>query len=181
MEKAKQRTALPEEVIQTKIFLIRGEKVMIDRDLSNLYNIPTKRLNEQVKRNKSRFPGDFMFQLNNEEQAELVAKCDRFRSLKHSSTNALAFTENGVAMLSSVLNSEVAIQVNIQIMRTFVNLKKLMASDLEIRRQLNRHEIHLLQQRKEISGLSEKVRFILNLPVTLRRKPKKIGFIPPGE
>ncbi len=179
MPKKLKSSILPEELIQNKIFLIRGKKVMLDRDLAELYNLSTKRLNEQVKRNKSRFPVDFMFQLNPQEQRELVAKCDRFRTLKHATSNAFAFSENGVAMLSSVLNSEIAIQVNIQIMRTFVKLKKMMASEQEIHRRLTRHDIQLLRQGKEILNLADKVRFILNLPVTLKRKPGKIGFHPP--
>ena len=84
---------------------------MIDRDLAELYGVETKRLNEAVKRNKKRFPVDFMFQLTDEEQNELVANCDRFEKLKHSTSNSYAFTEHGVTMLASVLNSERAIEI----------------------------------------------------------------------
>ncbi|MBF0386223.1 MAG: ORF6N domain-containing protein, partial [Candidatus Omnitrophica bacterium] len=123
------------ERIEQKIILIRGRKVMLDRDLAMLYNVPTYRLNEQVKRNQARFPIDFMFRLTHRENAELIANCDRFKSLKHSSHRPLAFTEQGVAMLSSVLNSERAIAVNIHIMRVFIRLKELMVQhkDLEQR------------------------------------------------
>ncbi len=109
--------------IEKKIFLIRTKRVMIDRDLAELYHVPTKRLNEQVRRNLRRFPFDFMFRLTLRERLELVAKCDRFMTLKHSSTLPYAFTEQGVAMLSSILNSERAIDVNIAIMRAFVKLR----------------------------------------------------------
>ena len=106
-----------DDIIQTKvvikncIFTIRGQKVMIDRDLADLYGVPTKRLNEAVKRNIKRFPEDFMFKLNDKELKELVANCDRLETLKHSTTPPNAFTEQGVSMLSSVLNSERAIAI----------------------------------------------------------------------
>ena len=88
------REKLPVENIKEKIFLIRNERVMIDRDLAELYGVETKRLNEQVKRNRDRFPADFMFQLNNAEKNKLVANCDRFKVLKHSTSNPYAFTEH---------------------------------------------------------------------------------------
>ncbi|MCK5808575.1 ORF6N domain-containing protein [bacterium] len=110
--------------IQSRIFTIRNQQVMIDRDLAELYNIEVKRLNEQVKRNIKRFPILFRFQLNDIEKNELVANCDRFKKLKHSSINSYVFTEQGVAMLSAVLRSDTAIQVSIQIMQAFVDMKK---------------------------------------------------------
>ena len=115
---------VPKEIIESKILPIRGQKVMIDRDLAILYGVTTKRLNEQVKRNIRRFPDDFMFRLNKTETDVLVANCDRLKTLKYSSSLPYVFTEQGVAMLSSVLNSEKAILVNIAIMRTFVNIRK---------------------------------------------------------
>jgi len=110
--------------ISSRIYTIRSEQVMIDRDLAELYGVETKRLNEQVKRNSERFPSDFMFQLNENEKNELVAKCDRFNSIKHSTTNPNAFTEQGIYMLSSVLKSQKAIEVNIAIIRTFKKLRE---------------------------------------------------------
>jgi hypothetical protein len=86
-----------QDAIEQKIFLIRGQKVMLDRDLAELYGVKTKRLNEQVKRNSRRFPEDFMFQLTKGEREKLVANCDRFKALKHSAINPCAFTEQGVA------------------------------------------------------------------------------------
>ena len=109
---------------------------MLDFDLAILYQVPTKRLNEQVKRNVKRFPEDFMFQLTSQETNELVANCDRFKTLKHSTSNPYAFTEQGIAMLSSVLNSDRAIEVNVQIMRTFVKLRELMLIHKDLRRQI---------------------------------------------
>ena len=95
--------------IGNRIFTIRNEQILVDRDLAELYGIETKRLNEQVRRNKQRFPEDFMFQLTSDEKNELVAKCDRLQMIKHSPTNPYAFTEQGVYMLSSVLKSPKAI------------------------------------------------------------------------
>src|ERR1051326_5971028 len=91
--------------IEQRIFIIRGHKVMIDRDLAELYNVPTKHLNRQVKRNKIRFPKEFMFRLTTKEKNELIANCHRFESLKHSIVLPYVFTEHGVAMLATVLNS----------------------------------------------------------------------------
>lgn len=110
--------------IEPKILTIRGVKVMIDRDLAALYGVQTKRLNEAVKRNLGRFPSHYMFQLSRQEKQELVANCDRFNTLKHSTTLPYAFTEQGVAMLSSVLNSERAIKINIQIIDAFIALRR---------------------------------------------------------
>jgi hypothetical protein len=110
--------------IENRIFTIRGMQVMIDRDLAELYGVFTKRINEQVKRNANRFPEQFCFQLNEYEKIELVANCDRFKSLKHSSSFPMAFTEQGVAMLSAILRSETAIKVSIKIITAFVEMRK---------------------------------------------------------
>ncbi|MEW6606584.1 MAG: ORF6N domain-containing protein [bacterium] len=127
---------IPRERIESKIFVIRDQKVMLDRDLAELYEVKPIRLREQVKRNAKRFPVDFMFQLNKEEKEELIANCDRFKIMKHSPTNPYVFTEQGVAMLSSVLNSERAILVNIQIMRAFTRMRKILSSHEELRRKV---------------------------------------------
>ena len=125
-----------QEKIDQVIFLIHGKKIMIDRDLAALYGVKSFRLNEQVKRNIKRFPEDFMFQLSDVEKNELIANCDRFKSLKHSTSNPHAFTEQGIAMLSSILNSDRAIEVNIQIMRTFVKLRELMLVHRDLRQKI---------------------------------------------
>ncbi|MCY4362429.1 MAG: ORF6N domain-containing protein [Gammaproteobacteria bacterium] len=114
--------------IKQYIFDFRGMQVMVDRDLATLYQVPTKRLNEQVGRNKERFPDSFMFQLTKEEKNELIANCDRFRSMKHSSTCPHAFTEQGVAMISAVLHSKTAVEVSIQIMQAFVEMRKFIST-----------------------------------------------------
>ncbi len=121
---------------ETLIFQFRGVKVIVDTDLATLYGVPTKRLKEQVKRNIARFPSDFMFELTKIEKDELVANCDRLASLKHSSINPLVFTEQGVSMLSSVLNSEKAIQINIEIMRAFARYRAFLNENVELRKEI---------------------------------------------
>jgi hypothetical protein len=121
---------------ETLIFMIRGKKVMIDSDLALLYNVPTKALKQQVKRNKSRFPEDFMFELNSFERDELVTNCDRFKNMKYSSVNPIVFTEQGVAMLSTVLRSEKAIQINIEIMRSFARYRAIIRESEDLRNEI---------------------------------------------
>ncbi|MEN8137658.1 MAG: ORF6N domain-containing protein [Bacteroidota bacterium] len=123
---------LPIENIQDSIFTIRGLQVMIDRDLAELYKVDNKRLNEQVKRNINRFPIEFRFKLNNDEKDELVANCDRFDKLKHSSVNPFVFTEQGVAMLSAVLRSDTAVKVSVVIMNAFVKMRNIISSQKNI-------------------------------------------------
>ena len=118
------------------IFEFRGYKVMVDFDLSKLYGVETKRLKEQVKRNISRFPRDFMFELTQEEKEQLVAICDRLAILKHSSVCPIVFTEQGVAMLSSVLRSEKAININIEIMRAFSHYRALVYENDELQKEI---------------------------------------------
>lgn len=118
------------------IFTFRGIKTMVDADLALLYDVPTKRLKEQVKRNISRFPSDFMFELTTLEKNQLVANCDRLATLKHSSVNPLAFTEQGVAMLSTVLRSERAILINIEIMRAFARYRSLLRENEDLKKDI---------------------------------------------
>ena len=112
--------------IQKMIFTLRGVAVMLDRDLAAVYGVENKRLNEQVKRNILRFPETFRFQISDQEKEQLVATCDRFDSMKHSTSNPYVFTEQGVSMLSAVLRSETAIKVSIQIIDAFVQMRKLL-------------------------------------------------------
>ena len=109
--------------IEDKIITIRGQQVMLDRDLAELYQVETKVLNQAVKRNIEKFDS-FMFRVTKEEKSELVTNCDRFKRLKHSSVNPMVFTEHGVLMLASVLNSQIAIQVNRKIIEVFVSLRQ---------------------------------------------------------
>lgn len=127
---------VPLERIEKRILVFRGHKVMLDVDLASLYGVTTKRLNEQVKRNRDRFPEDFMFRLTAEEKTEVVAKCDHLQRLKFSPTLPYAFTEHGALMLASVLNSPTAIHASIQIVRVFIRLREALASDKSLRRRL---------------------------------------------
>ncbi|MBU1216419.1 ORF6N domain-containing protein [bacterium] len=128
----KQIQVVDEESIKNKIYTIRDMQVMIDRDLAELYGVESKRLNEQVKRNIERFPEKFRFQLSELETTELVANCDRFKSLKHSTSLPYAFTEQGVSMLSAVLRSQTAIEVSIQIIDSFVNMRQFLQNNASI-------------------------------------------------
>ena len=142
---------VPQEVIESKILLVRGKKVMLDRDLALLYKVPTRRLNEQVKRNIERFPKDFMFQLTKEEFGNWRSQIAMSNSKKMGiRRKPYAFTEQGVAMLSSVLNSKVAIQVNIQIMRTFTRLKEIIMSHKGLQRKIEDMERKYDQQFKVV-------------------------------
>lgn len=131
--------------VENKILTIRDVQVILDRDLADLYNVETKRLNEQVRRNILRFPKNFRFQLTQNEFQELVANCDRFSSLKHSTVCPFAFTEQGVAMLASVLRSETAIRVSIRIMDAFISMRHFLINNADVFRRLSTIEYHQLE------------------------------------
>ncbi len=163
---------IPVENIQNKIYLIRNQKVMLDKDLAGLYQITTGNLNKAVKRNIERFPDDFMFRLTKEETESLIFQIG---TSKRGGSRHLpfVFTEQGVAMLSSVLNSQRAIQVNIQIMRTFINLRKLMLDTSKIQKQLQtlfeKTETHDKQFQVVFNAIKELI--------TIKEKPKRpMGF-----
>jgi len=131
---------IPNEIIENRIFLIRGKKVMFDRDLAKLYGVLTKNLNKAVSRNIERFPEDFMFQLTKEEYDSLRFQFGTLKRGQHSKYFSYAFTEQGVAMLSSVLRSERAIRVNIQIMRTFTTIREMIVSNKGLREKIESME-----------------------------------------
>jgi hypothetical protein len=138
----KMKSIVPIEVIEKKILLIGGQKVMLDSDLAVLYGVTTKRLNEQVRRNLKRFPQDFMYQLSAEEFESLRSHFATLKSGrgKHRKYLPQVFTEQGIAMLSSVLNSDRAIAVNIQIMRAFVKLREMISTRKDLARKLGELE-----------------------------------------
>ena len=141
---SKDRSLIPVERIERSILLIRGQKVMLDRDLAQLYGVETRALNQSVRRNIDRFPEDFMFRLTREEimrisQFVISSAHPGVKTLKFSK-NVMAFTEHGVAMLSSVLNSPRAVQVNIQIMRTFAKLREIISLNKDLARRLDELE-----------------------------------------
>ncbi len=165
-------TLVPVERIESKIFLIRGKKVMLDRDLAILYEVETRVLNQAVRRNIERFPEDFMFQLTKEEMknwtSQIVITNKEKMGLRR---RPYAFTEPGVAMLSSVLNSKRAIQVNIQIIRTFIKLRQLLLTHVELKRKIEAMERKYDQQFKVVF---EAIRKLLESPVEEKRRI--IGF-----
>ncbi len=164
------------DILQKKIFTIRNKRVMIDRDLAELYGVPTKRLNEAVKRNKRRFPADFMFQLTNEEQAEVVANCDHLKNLKFSHQNAYVFTEHGVTMLSSILNSDRAIEINVQVVRAFIQLRQFALENKDLAQRVAELEHYFIEHNKDYKEDMEEIHQAIDLLMD-RTKPAKVGFI----
>ncbi len=156
---------------ESLIFSFRGRKVMVDSDLANLYETETKALKQQVKRNIDRFPVDFMFHLTKEEKDQLVTNCDRLQNLKHSSTLPMVFTEQGVAMLSSVLRSKKAISINIEIMRAFAQYRVMLIENNDLRK-----NIHQLDEK-----INKVFKYLLDRidemhQKKLRSKPNKVGY-----
>ncbi len=147
---------------------------MIDRDLAELYGVTTKRLNEQVKRNKNRFPEDFMFQLNVEEKNELVANCDRFKMLKHATVSPFAFTEHGAVMLACILNSKRAIEANIRIIRIFTAMREMIHVNQEILLKVEKLEQVVNTHDENIDLLFDAIKKLIEAPPSKRNK---IGFI----
>jgi hypothetical protein len=166
----KSLTTIPVERLERAILLIRGEKVILDTDLAALYGVPTKRFNEQVKRNKGRFPGDFMFQLTDAEKSEVVANRDHLSKLKFSPQRPFAFTEHGAIMAANVLNSERAVQASVAVVRAFVRLRQMIASNAELARKLAELERKYDAQFKVVF---DAIRQLMTPP---EPKRKQIGF-----
>jgi len=171
---------IQEQEIVSKIYFIRGCKVMLDNDLAILYGVETKQLKRSVKRNLKRFPVDFLFELTKEEYNSLRFQFGTLKRGGHSKYLPYAFTENGVAMLSGVLNSDRAIQVNIQIMRVFTQMRKLALSQAEIFKKLEEIDKKFLEQKivnrtneQQFKVVFEAIKHILLPP----EKSKQIGFI----
>lgn len=169
------KTLVPIEAIENKIFIIRGQKVMLDRDLAQLYQVETKVLNQAVKRNIERFPNEFMFKLNDNELKELVTNCDRFKTLKHSTSSPYAFTEHGVAMLSSILNSKRAIAINIQIIQTFIKMKEFALSHNDLSQRISELERYFINYAQDNDEQIQKINETLNYLIDIT-KPNQIGF-----
>ena len=122
--------------IERRILLLRKHKVMLDADLADLYGVSTKRLNEQVKRNRDRFPADFMFRLTATERAEVVARCDHLRRLRFSPALPSAFAEHGAIMLASIVNSPIAVRASIQVVRAFIAMREALGANKALARKL---------------------------------------------
>jgi ORF6N domain len=164
---------IPEKVIEHKIFMIRGHKVMLDKDLAMLYGVSVKRLNEQVRRNLKRFPDDFMFLLTRQEVVNLRSQ---FATSSWGGRRYVpyAFTEQGVAMLSGILNSNRAIQVNIAIMRAFVKLRQILSMNKELAYKLAELERKVEKHDENIQAIFEAIRKLM-APPPIKPKPQ-IGF-----
>jgi len=166
--------AIPAELIEERIYLIRGQKVILDRDLAKLYAVPTRALNQSVRRNARRFPTDFMFQLNNEEFENwrsqfVISKSDRMGLRRP----PRAFTEHGILMLSSVLKSKKAIEVNIAIMRVFVRLREIMLANKDLALRLEQLEHAAEKQGQQIQAIFQ----VIERLMAIEEKPKRrIGF-----
>jgi hypothetical protein len=158
---AKGTSLLPIERIERRIILLRGEKVILDQHLAELYGVPTKRLNEAVRRNVGRFPPDFMFRLAADEARALRSQSATSKGRGGRRYRPYAFTEQGVAMLSSVLRSQRAVQVNVQIMRTFVRLRAMLASHADLARKLD-----ALEQKydRQFSAVFDAIRELMSPP-----------------
>ncbi len=166
----KKQTMVPMEHVERRILLVRGHKVMLDSDLAELYGVKPIRLREQVKRNRERFPGDFMLQLT-ESEASLLVSQNAIPSRKHlGGYLPYVFTQEGIAMLSSVLRSKRAVMANIAIMRAFVRLRVLLVSDRDLAHKLDVHERECNAQLKAVSDV------IRELTAPLRAPRRRIGF-----
>ncbi|MEI9912297.1 MAG: ORF6N domain-containing protein [Bacteroidota bacterium] len=174
MAKASKELMIPDELVMNKIYLIRGKKVMLDRDLAGLYDVETKRLKEAVRRNIDRFPEDFMFEMTSEElenwRSQFATSNSEKMGLRHP---PFCFTEQGVAMLSSVLNSETAILVSIQVIRVFTKMRELLLTHKDILLQLEKMEKKLTSHDEDIQLIFKYLKQLLNPPQLPRQK---IGF-----
>jgi phage regulator Rha-like protein len=166
-----EKIAVSDEIITSKIYLIRNQKVMLEKDLAELYNVETKRLKEQVRRNIDRFPASFMFELTTEEYAALRSQNATLKRGRHSKYPPFVFTEHGILMLSSVLNSELAIKMSVQIIETFIQLRKLANNYEEIMKKINQMES---QNNEQFSEIYDVLQQLLEKP---KDEPRtKIGY-----
>jgi hypothetical protein len=161
------------QVVANRILQLRGQRVMLDADLADLYGVETRALNQAVKRNLERFPEDFMFQLNAEEKAEVVANCDHLIQLKYSSSLPYAFTEHGALMLGNVLKSSRAVEVSLLVVRAFVQIREMLSTHKDIAAKLDQMERKLSSHDQAIAGLIDAIRQLMTPPATTRRG---IGF-----
>jgi hypothetical protein len=163
---------IPVPSVESRIFLIRGHKVLLDADLAALYEVETRVLNQAVRRNLERFPEDFMFRLTKEEEEALRSHFVMSKQEGRGGRRYLpyAFTEQGIAMLSSVLSSKRAIEVNIAIMRTFVRLRQLLATHEEIARRLEDLEWRQSEQGQQIQAVFETIQHLIEAPLDDRKK-----------
>jgi hypothetical protein len=162
--------------IESKIFIIRGQKVMLDSDLADLYQVPTMRLNQQVRRNTYRFPGDFMFVLSNQEFTNLKSQFVISSSTWGGRRKPpLAFTEQGIAMLSSVLNSRRAVEVNIAIMRTFVHMRQILISNKDLENKLKELEAKYERHDGELMVVFDAIKKLMSIRAIPHKRIAGLG------
>lgn len=167
--------------VDRRILIIRGQRVLLDVDLAELYGVSTKALNQAVKRNADRFPADFMFRLNTHERDEAIASRDHLGALRFSSIMPLAFTEQGVAMLSSVLRSKRAAAVNVQVMRAFVRLRQVLTAHQDLARKLDSLERKFDNRTEDHETHIKNIYTLLDQLITPSEpKKRRIGFRAPG-
>lgn len=162
---------IPAGRIDRSILFIRGERVVIDADLAALFGVTTKALNQAVKRNGGRFPADFMFRLNRREREQVVTNCDHLAQLRFSAALPVAFTEHGVIMAANVLNSERAVAASVAVVRAFVRLREMLASNAALAAKLNALE---RKYDRQFRGVFDAIRELMAPPPEPKRKP--IGF-----
>ena len=155
------------EVVERQIIVVREERVILDADLATLYGVPTKVLNQAVRRNQNRFPEDFMFQLTADEKAEVVTNCDHLQKIKYSAVLPLAFTEHGAIMAANLLNSQRAVDVSVLVVRAFVRLRQLISTHRDLARKTGGHD-------QAIASIVDAIRQLMAAPPEVPRKP--IGF-----
>jgi hypothetical protein len=178
MSRANERVLVPVERIEPRILLIRGQRVILDADLADLYGTATKRLNEQVKRNRGRFPDDFAWQLTRDEKTEVVANCDHLARLKFTRNLPYAFTEYGALMAASVLNSPRAIDTSVYVIRAFVKLREWLSTHKEFAKKLAESERKVSSHDEAIQSLVAAIR---HLTQPQPRPRPRIGFhVKPG-
>ena len=176
--------------IESRILLVRGQKVMIDADLAELYGVPTKRLNEQVKRNAERFPPDFIFMLTPQEKAEVVANCDHLAKLKFSKSLPFAFTEHGAIQAANVLASPQAIEMGVYVVRAFVHLREMIVSNKELALRLDdlekktelmslKHDTFEHNTRVQLKQIFDALRELMAPAEPVQKRP--IGFVTPED
>lgn len=179
--------ALPR--IESRIIVVRGHKVLIDSDLADLYGVPTKALNQAIKRNAERFPGDFMFQLTAAEKAEVVTNCDHLQKLKFSKALPYAFTEYGAIQAANVLNSPRAVEMGLYVVRAFVRLKEAATSHAELAKRLAdleektealaiNHDVFSRNTKAQLKQVFDALRELMTPPDPPKRP---IGFVEPQE
>ncbi len=168
-------TVLPVEQVAQRILVIRGHKVMIDADLAQLYGVATRVLNQAVRRNLERFPADFMFQLTAAEKEQVITTCDHLARLKFSASLPHAFTEHGALMAANVLNSPRAVEMSVHVVRAFVRLRELLASNQQLAAKLSELERKLAGHDQAIAGIIAAIRELMAPPEPKAKRP--IGFV----